>query len=568
MGSAGSSSLQSKPVPSQTGAWAIQGSGAKPTLRHLLALHTPERIGAKADRTTSQKEKVGVSSETGSKSQDLVLDRHFDTAHLRGDLGRRTARGAALTMGSHALRFLLETARIIVLARLLQPEDYGLVAMVTVITGFIATFQDLGLNIATVTRERITHAQVSNLFWVNIGVAMVLVVATIAVAPALSSVYGESRLVPITLALAPNFLLAGLAVQHQALLRRQMRFGVLSGIHVLSALVGVLLGILLAYEGATYWALVGMTIGSAATTALSVWIASRWRPGGPVRGVGTKQMIGFGTRITASNLVGYFSRSVDHLLLGWWWGPIPLGFYTKASSLVQAPMNRALSPVSSVVVPSLSRLVREPDRYREAYLRILEKLALASMPMAVFMIGSAEWLIPFLLGPRWAETAPIFGVLAVLGFVRPIDSSSWWLFVTQNRAHEAFRWSIVAALITAVAVVAGVPWGGVGIATGLAVSAVLRLPALVWYATRRGPVRAYDVYRTAAAPALASACALLALMGLGFRVQGLATVLVLTAAVAIVVIVVLAILCILPTGRRALRDAWSLLELLSHRRAG
>ncbi len=490
----------------------------------------------------------------------------FDTGHLSAGLGQRAARGAALTMGSNGVRFLLETARIIVLARLLLPADYGLVAMVTAVTGMIEMFKDLGLNMATVTRATLSHAQVSTLFWVNVGVGIGLMALTAATAPLLSWFYGEVRLAPIAFAIAPSFLLAGLAVQHQALLRRQMRFGTLASIQILDVSVGLGAAFFVAYQGGGYWALVAMTIASAFANAVAVWVASGWRPGRPVRGVGTREMVRFGGQVTGTNLVGYLGRRLDQLLLGWWWGAIPLGLYTKSNSLVEAPLNRAFVPIGSVVVPSLSRLAGEPTRYRDAYLRVLEKLCLVSMPGAAFMAGCAQWLIPALLGPNWSEASPIFAVLALLGFLRPIEGSSWWLFVPQDRADDALRWSFAAAGISAVAIVVGLPRGAQGVATALVVVSFVRLPLLVWYTTRKGPVRACDVYRTLATPAAAAACALGVLIGLRPWVEGLAPALAAAIGLVITGAVALGVLCSLPSGRRALLDIWSSLEFLRRRR--
>jgi PST family polysaccharide transporter len=305
-----------------------------------------------------------------------------------------------------------------------------------------------------------------------------------------------------------------------------------------------------------------MTIASAATNALAVWVACSWRPGLPARGVGVGSMLRFGSHVTGTNLVNYFSRRLDHILLGWWWGAVPLGLYTKAMTLMEAPTNRAVTPIGAVVMSSLSRVVDEPARYRDAYLRILEKLALALMPMAVFMIASADWLVPFLLGPRWVEAAPIFGAVAVLACLQPIERSHLWLLITQNRAHQALRWSLVAGLITALAVVLGLPQGALGVATALAISGFLRLPLVIWYVTRQGPMRGSDIYRTLATPALASACALLVLIGLTPQAEGLAPAVVLASGLAITAAVVLAILCALPTGRRALSDFRSSLQML------
>lgn len=492
----------------------------------------------------------------------------FETSHLKRGLGSRAIRGAALVLGSNGVRFVIEATRIVVLARILTPDDYGLVAMVTVFTGLMAMFQDLGLNLATVTREKVSHDQVSNLFWLNLGVGVFLCALTAGLAPVLAWFYGEPRLVAITLVLAPTFLVVALTVQHQALLRRQMRFGVSSAIAILSSAVGLLVGLYLAYRDAAYWALVGMTLAAALTTLVTVWIAARWRPSWPVKGVGTREMVRFGANVTGTNLVTYLSRRLDYMLIGWWWGAAPLGLYTKANSLVETPMNRALVPIGSVILPSLSRLADEPERYRVSYLRVLEKLALVLIPAAVFMIASAGWLIPWLLGPNWAGAAPVFGALAVLGLVRPMEFASFWLFHTQNRAHEALRWSVFAGLSSSGAVVVGLPWGGLGVAIAIAAVGLCRLPLMVWFVTRTGPVRAGDIYRTLAAPVLASAGALAALLALRPFAAGEEPMLVLAAGLAVTGAVVLAILALLPSGRSALVDGWTSLALLRRSRAG
>jgi PST family polysaccharide transporter len=498
--------------------------------------------------------------------EDRDPERYFETAHLKPDLARRTVLGGALILGSQGVRLLIEAARIIILARLLSPADYGLVAMVTVVTGFIGIFLDLGLNMLTVTREKITHAQVSTLFWINVGVGAGLAVVTAAMAPLFSWFYDEPRLVAITLALAPTFLLLGLTVQHQGLLRRQMRFGTVSAIAILSATGGLTVAILMVYWGAGYWALVGMTIATVATNLVAVWIACEWRPARPVRGVGAREMIRFGTHVTGTNVVNYLSRRLDHVLVGWWWGAAPLGLYTKADSLVETPTNRVLLPIGAVTVPSLSRLADEPERYRDAYLRTLEKLALGLMPGSVFLIGCANWLIPFALGPRWADAAPIFGTLAALAFVRPIDGSDWWLFVSQNRAREGFRCSLVRVVITGIAAAIGLPWGTLGVATAVAISGFVRTPLVIWYVTRRGPVRASDIYCTIATPALASACALAALVAVAPWATDLSPPVVLAVGLVITAVVSLIVLCALTPGRRALRDVWLSLRLLRRQR--
>jgi PST family polysaccharide transporter len=193
-------------------------------------------------------------------------------------------------------------------------------------------------------------------------------------------------------------------------------------------------------------------------------------------------------------------------------------------------------------------------------------LCLVSMPGAAFMIGCSRWLIPFLLGPQWSEAAPIFAVLAVLGFLRPIEGSNWWLFVTQERASEGLRWSVIGALITSVAVIVGVPWGALGVATAVTLASVVRMPLLIWYVTRRGPVRSSDIYRLLATPTLASGMALVALMVLDPWTGSMPPMLALASGLTLTGVVFFGVLATLPAGRRTLRDAWNTAMLLRMRR--
>src|SRR5439155_13431562 len=183
-------------------------------------------------------------------------ERHLSTDHLLTDLKGRTVSGAFITIASQGAQFVLSLVSIMVLARLLTPKDFGLFAMVTTVIGYLRVFKDAGLSTVTVQREGITHAQVSNLFWINVAVSGAISLVIAAGSPIVAWFYREPRLVPITLVLSSTFLLSGLTIQHTALLNRQMRFKAVAVIQVSSLLIGVAVGIGMACQGYNYWALV------------------------------------------------------------------------------------------------------------------------------------------------------------------------------------------------------------------------------------------------------------------------------------------------------------------------
>src|SRR3974390_510292 len=180
----------------------------------------------------------------------------LSTDHLHADLKGRSVRGGLLTLISQGSQFVLQTVSTVALARLLVPADFGLVAMVTAVTGLASAFADFGLSEATIQRKEITHEQVSMLFWINVAIGLVLTLITAALGPVLAQFYREPRLVAITLLMSLNFLLGGLRVQPNALLKRQMRFSALAWRDIASYAVAVPVGITMAWRGAGYWALV------------------------------------------------------------------------------------------------------------------------------------------------------------------------------------------------------------------------------------------------------------------------------------------------------------------------
>ena len=180
----------------------------------------------------------------------------FSTAHLEADLTGRSMRGGLWTTSSQAMQFILQSVSTVVLARLLTPADFGLVAMVTTITGLGQAFADLGLSEATIQHPEISHEQVSTLFWVNASIGLALTLITASLAPVLVWFYREPRLRNITLVVSLVFLLGGLRVQHDALLRRQMRFRALALRDGICYMFAVPIAIWLAWRGFTYWAIV------------------------------------------------------------------------------------------------------------------------------------------------------------------------------------------------------------------------------------------------------------------------------------------------------------------------
>ena len=456
---------------------------------------------------------------------------------------------------SQGLKFVITIAATSVMARLLTPGDYGLVGMVAFFTVFVSMYKDLGLSAATIQKSEINSEQISTLFWVNVLLSLVIALFTAAMAPFIAWFYGEPQLTWITVVTAAGFIISGLAVQHEALLRRQMRYFALAMISLTSMAVGYAVGIILAWKGFRYWALVASQLAVAATSTLLIFSFVRWIPGLPKRDTGARSMIRFGGNLTGFTTINYFSRNLDNLLIGRFWGAQQLGLYTRAYQLMALPIDQINEPIRSVAVPSLSRLADSPESYRRAYLRMLEKIALLTMPGVVLMIVTSDWIIHIVLGPQWAGATRIFVLLGVTALFQPIANTTGWLLISQGRTNHMLKWGLISGPIIMGSIVAGLPWGAVGVAASYAFTRVCIVdPLLYWFVGRKGPVRTMDFYRTIAPFVLASLCALIAALAFrrwGGPGSGFVTILMCAIIVAITTFVTLAII---PAGRQALYD--------------
>jgi O-antigen/teichoic acid export membrane protein len=419
----------------------------------------------------------------------------FSTDHLLDDLKRRAVSSGAITVGAQAAKFGLNLGGLVVLARVLTPEDFGLIAMVSAVIGFVRIFRDAGLPTATVQREGITHAQVSNLFWINAlisaGIGLVLVVAS----PLVAWFYGEPRLVGITVALCLGGVMSGLTGQHMALLSRQMRFGAVARIDIASLGGGLVVGVAMSLLRCRYWSLVGMNLATAVIGLWLAWSACGWRPQRPTRGSGISTLITFGFNLTAGGFVYSMARGIDSVLIGRIYGADLLGLYSRASAMLARPLEQFVGPVEAVFVPAFSRLQGQEARYRRVFLLVYEALALIGALFTGLLLGLAHPMTLVVLGHNWEAASTIFAGFAAVALFVPLCSACSWLMTSQGRGRDSLVSSVVVSGVTVTAFVAGIPWGPAGVATAYSISGFLvQIPVVYYIAGRQGPVSTRDLW--------------------------------------------------------------------------
>lgn len=407
-------------------------------------------------------------------------------------LGRTAFEGAFHTGTSQAVRAFLTLATTVLVARLLVPDDFGVIAMATPVLAFVLLFQDLGLSAVTIQAPTIDDEQCSTLFWVTVGASAAIALLLLFVSPLVSWFYQDVRVGYVTAASAINVLVTGAVLQHMALLTRELRFKAIARVVVIGALTNFVATVALTLWLRSYWAIFLGNLAGICVQGAATWTIQRWRPSRQASLKRTGSMLRLGSSVAGFDLLNFFSRNTDDILIGRSWGAGALGLYERSYSLMMAPLQLIRAPVARVMLPLMSRLVDKPTQYRLAYLSSLRAVLLVTAPAAAVAAATSEELIPLLLGDHWSEAAPIFFWLALGSFYLPVASSTGILFISTARGRSLMLWGLFSSVTTVIAFAIGLPWGPVGVAKAyLSVTLAQTIIVIPW-ASRGTAVKSVD----------------------------------------------------------------------------
>ena len=481
----------------------------------------------------------------------------FSKEQLKRDLKRKSVRGTLIRVTANGTSAALTMGSAIVLARLLKPEEFGLFAMVAVITQFARSFMELGLGTATVQRDEITHEEVSTLFWVNLGVGIILMAAMAGLSPAVAWFYGDTRLFHVCMVLSTVFVFGGLTVQHRSLLERQMRFSYLGVIYVASTLISICVAIALALYGFGFWALVWRDLAAVALYAAGTWVLCGWIPGLPRWNAGVRSSLRFGADVSGFSIVQYFTQNLDRVLIGRFCGATPLGLYAKALQLAMMPIEHIRMTILGVGLSPLSALQSDAERYRRFYSRLLSVLSFLYMPFVVFIAIQSEDVIRLLLGEAWVSAAPLLRIFAIAGFVRPIVATYQLVMISCGKTRRYLLWGMVNSVCLIAAFAIGIGWGAIGVSYGYAFASYAILVWSSWYCFKDTPVSALLVIKTILLPVMSSCGAGIILVALRPSISNTSLLVSIVTSFLLVVVVYLGIYLCIPNGRQKLSEFWS-----------
>jgi O-antigen/teichoic acid export membrane protein len=387
-------------------------------------------------------------------------------------LRRSAAEGARWSFVAFAGKQVIRMLFGLGLARVLGPDDYGVVAQALVFLTFLALFLDQGLGATVIQRQDLTDRLLATAFVLSIAVSVALAGLTVAGAPLLGDFFHTPAVTDVLRVLAVSVLLQGLAVVPQAVLTRHLRMKGIALREVASALFGGAVGVVVALEGGGYWALVVQSI----TTDAVVLLVTMMMVGSmPIRGAlsDLREIWAFSSKVFGIQFLAYLSRNMDNLLVGRYLGPAALAFYSISYRTMMVPIQGFTFAAGRVTLPVFSRMQGDPRRFREAFLDTVQVLAAVTMPLMALSAVSAPIAIPLVLGDRWEPAVVPFQILAVVGTLQGVTSAFAPALIAAGRADAALRAQLVNAVVSVGAFAIGLQWGIEGVAAAYTIAGVL-----------------------------------------------------------------------------------------------
>ncbi|MFC6353352.1 lipopolysaccharide biosynthesis protein [Rothia nasimurium] len=397
-------------------------------------------------------------------------------------LAQRGARGGANAVGGQLAKIVINLVSLAILARLISPEEYGLVAMVMAVMAIADVFRDFGLTSATIQAKTISPQERSNLWWLNTTMGVVVAAVIALLAPVVAAIYSDDRLILITLVMSLNFVISGMSTQYFANLQREIQFGKIAVNNIISNIIGLIAAVIMALNGFGVWSLVFQGLVIAIASLLIFIIQTRWIPGGYDRSVSMRRFLNFGMPLMFSNLLNYFSSLVDVYMIGHVSGPEVLGYFNRSSQAVRTPLNSLRSPLNNVAFSTLSK---KQSSNAEIATSIEKGQILLAYPLTLIAGGLAaasSSLVVFFLGESWQAAAPFFAWIAITEGLNCLAMTAGWIFLIRGKSKGLMNLTIFSSINRTIFVIVGaLVMGPLGAVVGQAVAVMIQWPlSLLW----------------------------------------------------------------------------------------
>ncbi len=380
---------------------------------------------------------------------------------------------------AQAAKVAVQFVSVAILARLLTPQDYGLIAMVFVVGNLVALLRDMGTAAAIVQDPQLTEETKNAVFWFNVALGGVLCLALLASSGLIAKAFRTDAVLPLLWALAPSFAITSVGSVPRALLERRSAFSIAARIEIATSFLGLIVTVAAAWLGAGAMSFIYGSLSMAVLSSLAYWKSSGWMPGRIAGSEHLVRLLSFSGNLSAFNFINYFARNADSFVIGRYLGAAALGIYTNAYKVMLFPLQNMTYVANRALYPVMCRQ-ESTEQMRSLYLKSVSVIALLTAPLMAGVFVLRDPFIDLFLGPKWHESANVLAWLAPIGFTQSIVSTTGTVLMVRGRTDILLRVGLFGASLQIAAYFIGVRWGIVGVAAGYFVASLASaIPALL-----------------------------------------------------------------------------------------
>lgn len=351
---------------------------------------------------------------------------------------------------SQIIKILCQILSLIVLARLIPPNEYGLMAMAGVIVALGFLFRDMGTSAALIQRESLTEDLKNAVFWLNIITGITLAVLISCISPLVADYFRQEKLISVLLLLALSFPITSLSSCHLALMERKSLFKQIAYIESISSLFATTLAIVSAYNGWGIYSLVVQSLVNAITSTLLITLKSEWRPS-IYRNryfYEIKEIFGFSGNLVAFNFINYFYRNTDRWIIGRTMQSSILGAYDLAYKIMLFPLQTLTFVIGRALFPIITRLQNDTEKFNETFLKINVFIAMLSFPLMIGLFVLREEFVEIVFGSKWYMVSNILFWLTPIGILQSLGSSTGGILTAKGKTNILFFLGLVGSILT------------------------------------------------------------------------------------------------------------------------
>jgi len=354
-----------------------------------------------------------------------------------------------------------------------MPEDFGIIGMITVFTGFASIFIDVGFGSALIQKKTVSQTDLSTIFWFNVLSGSLLTVLFILLAPFISEFYNTEKLKTLTVFLSFTFIISSLGNVQKVLLAKQLDFKLPFKIRIIAQLIGDVVGIVLALNGFGVWSIALKVMLNGVLTTSIYWLTSSWRPSLVFSKSSVKELSSFSLNLLGNNSLNYWVRNIDNLLIGKFLGNASLGLYSRAYGILTLPIRNVSSVISRVLFPSLSYIQDDVDKVRNVYLKVISAIAFFTFPLMIGLFVVADKFVLYVFGEQWVEMIPIFKVFCILSLPQSFGNVISNLYMARGATGLMFKVGTALRVMLISSIILGLNWGILGVALSYTIASFI-----------------------------------------------------------------------------------------------